>query len=114
VSEKALKEVNNSLRFEVPLNSIFDNSKPVLSLGPVVILAKNSIKPESLTPTKQTSAQSSSEATQKFSSQSPPNRSHSSLPPLEREFYDENVLPIKTPDSIPSKCEYQESNHCYF
>jgi hypothetical protein len=54
VSEKALKEVNNSLRFEVPLNSIFDNSKPVLSLGPVVILAKTSTKSESLTPTKQT------------------------------------------------------------
>jgi hypothetical protein len=52
ISEKALKQVNNSLRFEVPLNSTVDNSKPVLSLGPVVILAQNSTKPESLTPTK--------------------------------------------------------------
>ncbi len=77
-----------------------------MSLGPVVILAKNSTKPESLTPTKQTSAQSSSEATQKFSSQFPPKRSHSSLPPLEREFYDENVFSIKISDSMPSKREY--------
>ncbi len=58
ISEKSLKQVNNSLRFEVPLNSTFDNSKPVLSLRPIVILAQNSTKPESLTPTKQTSTQS--------------------------------------------------------
>jgi hypothetical protein len=30
LSEKALKQINNSLRFEVPLNSTFDNSKTVL------------------------------------------------------------------------------------
>ncbi len=58
ISEKSLKQVKNSLRFEVPLNSTVDNSKPILSLGPVVILAQNSTKPESLTPTKQTSTQS--------------------------------------------------------
>ncbi len=58
ISEKSLKQVKNSLRFEVPLNSTVDNSKPILSLGPIVILAQNSTKPESLTPTKQTSTQS--------------------------------------------------------
>ncbi len=44
-----------------------------------------------MTQTKQTSTQSSSEATQQFSSQFPSNPWQSRSSPLEREFYGENV-----------------------